>query len=260
MYLHPLIANVPPAERAALVQSSELRSFRRNEIVLEADTWTDRIYCVASGLLRVVAHGKGSAQASDVTTDFIRRDDFFLSPSFAEDRYQAMQTLVAALPSAVYLVPVAAIRRLCAAHPEVAIGLLSLALKRMSVIRSQLRRISALSAEDLVGRVLHQLTLLAPAGSGGYDKRITQSVIASYSGLSREVVNKTIRDFELRGLVRRDEHGVHVQPGFAATDFGGLLPIEQSLSAVEPQQHDPMLPPEFFDMRHVGRPGGSQED
>jgi CRP-like cAMP-binding protein len=247
MYLHPLITNVPPAERAALVQCSELRSFRRNETVLAADDWTDRVYCVASGLLRVVAHGKGSTHASDVTTDFIRQDDFFLGPSFSEDSYQAMQTLVAALPSAVYLVPVAAIRRLCGSYPEVAIGLLGLAMKRMSVIRSQLRRISALSAEDLVSRVLHQLTQLAPASTGGYDKRITQSVIASYSGLSREVVNKTMRDLEHRGLVRRDEHGVHVPPDFAATDFGGLLPVEQSLSNVAPHQGDPMFPPELFD-------------
>ncbi|WP_198083845.1 Crp/Fnr family transcriptional regulator [Variovorax sp. E3] len=245
MYLHPLIANVPPAERAALVQCSELRSYRRNDIVVMADDWTDHIYCVASGLLRVVAHGR--EDGGDVTTDFIRQDDFFLGPSFAEDRYQAMQTLIAALPSSVYLVPVAAVRKLCSVYPEVAIGLLGLAMKRMAVIRGQLRRISALSSEDLVSRVLHQLTQLAPAVTGGYDKRITQSVIASYSGLSREVVNKTMRDMENRGLVRRDEHGVHVAADFATTDFGGLLPIEENLSHIAPRQAGPMFAPDMLE-------------
>ncbi|RSZ40914.1 MULTISPECIES: Crp/Fnr family transcriptional regulator [unclassified Variovorax] len=259
MYLHPLIANVPPAEREALVQSCELRSFRRNETVLAADTWTDRIYCVASGLLRVVVHGKASAQVADVTTDFIRQDDFFMGPSLAQDSYQALQTLVAALPSVVYLVPVTAMRHLCAAHPEVAMGLLGLAMKRMTIVRSQLRRISALSAEDLVIRVLHQLTLLAPASTGGYDKRITQSVIASYSGLSREVVNKTMRAMESRGLVRRDEGGVHVSPDFAATDFGELLPASHSLPDAVPQQIEPLLPPQLLDSLRTRRghdPGG----
>ncbi|WP_395317213.1 Crp/Fnr family transcriptional regulator [Variovorax sp. UC74_104] len=261
MYLHPLIANVPPAEREALVQSCELRSFRRNETVLAADSRTDRIYCVASGLLRVVLHGKGSAQDTDVTTDFIRRDDFFMGPSLAQDGYQATQTLIAALPSAVYLVPVAAMRRLCAAHPEVAIGLLGLAMKRMAVVRGQLRRISALSAEDLVSRVLHQLTLLAPASAGGYDKRITQSVIASYSGLSREVVNKTMRAMENRGLVRRDEDGVHVSPDFAATDFGELRPAEPGLSGDAAQQQDaPLLPPQPLDSLRMRRAGESGSD
>lgn len=207
MYLHPLIASVPPADRAALIRSSELRSYRRNETVLPADTWTDRIYCVATGLLRAVDR--------DVTTDFIRRGDFFLGPSLSENSYQATSTLVAALPSSVYLMPITAIRGLCAIYPEVTIGLLEIAMKRITMIRGQLRRISSLSAENLVGRVLHELTQLAPAGSGGYDKRITQAVIASYSGLSREVVNKTMRDMEQRGLLRRDAHAVHVMHTFA---------------------------------------------
>jgi CRP-like cAMP-binding protein len=120
----------------------------------------------------------------------------------------------------VYLIPIAAMRKLCERHPQVTLALLDLALKRVGTMRGQLRRVSALSSEDLVGRVLHQLTELAPAKTGGYDKRITQSVIASYSGLSREVVNKTMRDMESRGLVRRDDHGVHVPDDFAATEFG----------------------------------------
>ncbi|MBT2336336.1 Crp/Fnr family transcriptional regulator [Variovorax paradoxus] len=247
MYLHTLIANVPPAERTALVRCSELRSYRRNEIVLAVDDWTDRIYCVASGLVRVVFPGRDN-NSGDVTTDFIRQDDFFLSPSFDEDNYQATQTLIAALPSSVYLVPIAAMRKLCAVYPEVALGLLGLAMKRMTVMRSQLRRVSALPSEDLVSRVLHQLTQLAPATTtGAYDKRITQAVIASYAGLSREVVNKTMRDLESRGLVRRDEHGVHVPAGFASTDFGGLLPIEENLLDIEPQQAEPMFSANIFD-------------
>ena len=223
MYLHTLVAGLPQADRAALVQAAELRSYRRNETVLAVDEWTDRFYCVASGLLRVVGHGSNG----DVTTDFIRQDDFFLSSSFKEDRYQAAQTLIAALPSSVYLIPVAVMRGLCELHPKVAMTLLGIAMKRMSMMRAQLRRISSLSSEDLVGRVLHQLTQLAPATTGGYDKRITQAVIASYSGLSREVVNKTMRNMEDRGLVRRDEYGVHVPEDFAATDFE-MLPAEQN--------------------------------
>ena len=244
MYLHPLLHNVSTAERKALIQCSELRSYRRNELVLHADEWTDRIYCVTSGLLRVVVHG--SANSGDVTTDFIRRWDFFHGPSLGEDRYQAVPTLIAALPSSAYLVPVSAVRELCSKHPEVALGLLELAMQRMDMLRGQLRRISSLSAEVLVSRVLYELTQLAPAGSSGYDKRITQAVIASYSGLSREVVNKTMRDMESRGLVWRDEHGIHVPPDFASTDLGNLLSMEKSESAVGPEHGESMLFPDLL--------------
>ena len=232
MYLNTLVSALPPAERATLIQASERRSYRRNETVLAVDEWTDRFYCVASGLLRVVAHGR--AGSGDVTTEFIRRDDFFLGASFTEDRYQAAQTLIAALPSSVYLIPISAIRKLCERHPQVALALLDIAMKRVAAMRGQLRRISALSSEDLVSRVLHQLTQLAPSATGAYDKRITQSVIASYSGLSREVVNKTMRDMENRGLVRRDDDGVHVPADFAATDF--------DLPSIEPAPGEPEVP------------------
>ncbi|MDM0010509.1 Crp/Fnr family transcriptional regulator [Variovorax sp. J22G73] len=248
MYLNPIFASVPQEEREALVRSSELRSYRRNEVVLAARSSTDCIYCVSSGLLRVVGHGGGRAQPIDVTTDFIRQDEFFIGPSLAEDTVQSRQTLVAALPSSVHLIPIAAFRRLCELYPDVATGLLDLAIKRMALMRNQLRRMSALSTGDVVSRVLHKLTVLAPASTGAFDKRISQSVIASYAGLSREVVNKTMRDMEQRGLVRRDDQGVHVPAEFASTDFGSLLPVERSLAQVAPNQLDPVylrraLPP-----------------
>jgi CRP/FNR family cyclic AMP-dependent transcriptional regulator len=250
MYLNPLFANVSQAERVALVRTSELRSYRRNEVVLAAGSESDRIYCVASGLLRVVEHGSGRAQPVDVTTDFIRQDEFFIGPSMAQDAYLARHTLVAALPTSVHLVPIVALRALCSSYPEVAIGLLELAIKRMAVMRNQLRRMSALSTEDVVSRVLHQLTVLAPASTGAFDKRISQSVIASYAGLSREVVNKTMRDMEHRGLVRRDDQGVHVPANFASTDFGSLLPVEKNLAQAEPRQVDPVF------LRGFAQPGG----
>ncbi|MDP9996483.1 CRP-like cAMP-binding protein [Variovorax boronicumulans] len=218
MYLHPLLSSLSTTDRKALVQCSEFRSYRRTELVIEADEWTDRMYWVAGGLLRVVARGSGSN--ADVTTDFIRRGDLFHGPLLSVDRYQAVATLIAALPSSVYLIPVAAVRELCATHPEMALGLVDLSMERMGSLRRQLRRNSSLSAEALVGRVLHELTQLAPVSSGGYDKRITQAVIASYSGLSREVVNKTMRDLERRSLVRRNGLGIHVSPDLASTDLG----------------------------------------
>jgi len=205
------------AERTKLCETTRLRSYKRSEVVLAAGDSTDQIYCVASGLLRVAALNE--RHVSEMTTELIGPNDLFFDLSIREDSYRSKQTLIAALPSSVYLVPIAEIRALCARHPEIALGLLGLAMKRMSTLRCQFHRISVRTAEDSVLRVLQQLTRLAPAGEQGYDKRITQSLIASYSGLSREVVNKTMRDFELRGVVRRDDDGVHVVNDLGATDF-----------------------------------------
>lgn len=223
MYLHPLTANLPAAEREALIKCSELRHYKRNDTLLNAGESTDQICCVASGLLRVVTPSRD--QGTEVTTEFVARNDFFFDLSIREDRYQSMHTLVAALPSAVYFVPIAVMRGLCSRHPEVALGLLGLAMKRMSMLRAQMRRISSLPPEAVVHRVLHQLADLAPASAGGFDKRISQSVIASYAGLSREVVNKTMRGMENRGLMRRDDDALYLTDGMATTDFGTLRDI-----------------------------------
>lgn len=134
MYLHPLTANLPAAEREALLKCSELRHYKRNDTLLSAGESTDQIYCVASGLLRVVTPSRD--QGTEVTTEFVARNDFFFDLSIREDRYQSMNTLVAALPSAVYL-------------------------------RTQMRRISSLPPEAVVHRVPHQLTDLAPSSVGG---------------------------------------------------------------------------------------------
>ncbi|MDQ0589454.1 Crp/Fnr family transcriptional regulator [Variovorax paradoxus] len=245
MYLHPLIASVPPDERAAFVQRIELRSYRRNEVVLGADEWSDRIYCVATGLLRVVV--QGSEDSGDVTTDFIRQDDFFLNSALIEERYQAGATLVAALPTSLYLVPTVEFRSLCDRYPAVTMGLLDVVMKRTTVLRRQIRQISSASSERLISRILHELTVLAPGTDGGYDKRITQSVIASYSGLSRMQVNKTMRDLERRGLVRRDEHGVYVPPHFASSDFQELSSSEPNPPAADSGEVNPSFFSELFE-------------
>lgn len=221
MYLHSLLSSVPPDERAEFVRQLTVRSFRRNEVVMSPDETEECIYCVADGLLRVVVAGPSGADDEDVTTDFIKRDEFFLASAFVDVRQQTRASLVAALPSSVQIASWREFQKLCARHPAVLLALFKVELTRTATLRRQLRRVSCSASESLISRALHELTQLAPAGASGYDKRITQAVIASYTGLSREQVNKTMRDFESRGLLTKDAHGVHVPPDFAISDYRG---------------------------------------
>lgn len=136
MYLHTLVASLPHADRSALHEASELRAYQCDETVLASGEWTDRVYCVASGLLQVVSHGRASG--ADVVTDLICQHDFFLGPSLGENRYQAKHTLVAAEASSVYLIPVGAMRGLCEQHPQMALKLLGMAIERTRAMRGQL--------------------------------------------------------------------------------------------------------------------------
>lgn len=209
MYLHPLVANLPIEEREALVRLCEYRAVRRNEVVLREGKVTAAVFCVTSGLLRTVVKGVNSE--AEITTDFIKRGEFFLAGALLDMPCKAKASLVAALPTTVCLIPAYALAKIGARFPSVAMGLLAFALKKAEALRAMRGQVSLDSVESLVCRTLHELTDVAPAGERRYDKRISQAVIASYVGVSRESVNKVMRDFEHRGLAKEAD-GIYVPP------------------------------------------------
>jgi len=223
MYLHPLLRKIPSRERLELVRHIELRAFRRNDVVMNGGEVPAQIYCVANGLLRIVV-ARDSPETEEVTTDFVKRDELYLVSAFDAMQRHSRTSLVAALPSTVYVVPWSAFSGVFKRHPEVLLGLFELAVEQSARLRLRIRRVSSLASERLVGRALHELTQLAPAGDSGFDKRISQSVIASYTGLSREQVNKTMRDFEMRGALKRDSRAIKVPQGFAHSDYQTPVP------------------------------------
>jgi len=222
MYIHPLLSTLPEAVRKAVSDATTLREFRKNEVVLEAHQHTDFVYCVGSGLLRVVSTGSGDA---DLTTHFLKPDEIHIGPDLTERGYQSDIRLIAALPSSVYMVPRRHVRRLCVAYPAVALGLLEMKIQRVAMMGRQMRRVATLSAEQIVGRALYDLTQERPDGRRVLDKRIPQSVIASYAGLSRPVVNKIFKEMEERGLIQRGEAEFTLSERVGkSTDFDALHP------------------------------------
>lgn len=239
MYIHPLLASLPEATRKAVSAAAVLRSFRKNEIVLESGQQTEFVYCVGAGLLRVVSSGSGDA---DLTTHFLKPNEVHVGPNFTDRDYRADVTLLAALPSSVYMIPRRYLRRLCEAYPAVALGLLEMKLQRIAAMGRQMRRVATLSAEQIVGRALYDLTQEASDGTRVLDKRIPQSVIASYAGLSRPVVNRVIKEMEERGLLRREDQVLTLSQRIGhSTDFGELMPGERPADAGQA----PYVAPDF---------------
>ncbi|WP_234196303.1 Crp/Fnr family transcriptional regulator [Pseudacidovorax sp. NFM-22] len=207
MYIHPLLCSVPARVREALIRLIDLRHFRRNEVVLKAGDKVDALYCVGSGLLRVVVHGPA---ATTTTTNLLAPDDLHLSVPLDGAAHASTVSIVATLPSSVYTMPLDTLKRLCEAYPRVALTLMHIQGEQILSLRKQIRRRTTLSAEHLVGRVLQELTQLAPEGDHAFHRHISQGVIASYAGLSRQVVNRVLRTLEDRGAVQRDGDAVRV--------------------------------------------------
>lgn len=185
----------------------QLRSYRRNEKVLKIGGSTDVVPFVNHGLLHVVAEG---SDGGEITTDFIGSGGFYSESILNVGAYCPSHSVVATLPSSVYLIPISAVHKLLQKSPKSAIFFLTDAIKRTNLVRAHFRQVSSLTSSQRVWYGLCQLLSYAPTSEGGYDKRITQRVIASYLGLSRGVVNKEMRRFEAEGVLRRDALSVKI--------------------------------------------------
>lgn len=210
MLIHPLLSGVPPAVRMQVAPFVRLRHFRRNEVLLHVDEPRDFLYAVASGLIRV-AVPRGADEMEWTTTDFLGINSIYLdAPRGLGASGCSTTALVAVLPSAVYTLPVRVLLRLCEQHPSVALKLVGLQLDVASALRRHVARLDTLPAQEMVGSVLEDLARLAPEGNNSVSKRVSQSVIASYAGLSRGVVNKAINDMEEMGRLSKSGNSIRI--------------------------------------------------
>lgn len=240
MYIHPILASLPDAVRRFVSDASPLRSYRKGEVVLALNEHTTHAYCVAAGLLRIVSAGSADL---DLTTGFLKPDEIYIGSGFASGDDQPSDVrLVAALPTSVYLVPRRHLRKLCEQYPIVGLRLIDVTLEKNRLLRRQIRRVATLSAEQIVARALYDLTQPGPDGSRAIDKRIPQSVIASYAGLSRPVVNRVFKNLEERGLLQRGEESLLLSNEIgASTDFGFLGEGAPAVAPAETEYAAPEL-------------------
>lgn len=218
MFLHPLLADLPGDEKTALVQLSKSVFVKRGDAVAQSGRVLDYMFIVGTGVLRVDTVGTDGVTS---TTGFLGSEDVYLE-TILGDAQPSKSTIVAALNSSVYRVPLSALRVYMGKYPSFALRLLQMALDDQQRLRKQLRRITAASPEAVVGRTLYELSAVAGAGNHTVDKRITQSQIAAYAGLTRERVNRTMRDLESKGLIKRGNEGITVDTSFSSTDFGSF--------------------------------------
>lgn len=103
---------------------------------------------MANGLLRI-AVARDSPETEEVTTDFVKRDELYLVSAFDAMQRHSRTSLVAALPSTVYVVPWSAFSGVFKRHPEVLLGLFELAVEQSARLRLRIRRSQAWLLKDL---------------------------------------------------------------------------------------------------------------
>lgn len=214
MFFHPLFQPLPDDVRRTLSQRSRMVTLKKGDVLAEAGQRCADVFLVSNGKVRV---DSGDAGLPKATTGFLTAQDFFVEDVTA-DSYVLQSSLTAVLHSTVQLLPLPLLRNACLQHPQVLLAAIDLVNQRVQDLRKQLRRLTTQESEVVIGRALYELSDEGPNGRRILSRRITQTALASYVGMSREQVNKKMRELELKGLIRRVEEGYELDPAFAHTN------------------------------------------
>jgi CRP/FNR family cyclic AMP-dependent transcriptional regulator len=196
----PYFAGLPEPALAALAIHAHPRTYARSELVMLEGEEADAAYFVVSGQVRVymlspegreqVLDRVGPGQALNLVPVF----DGEPNPASAEAVNDA---IVLSLPREDLL---AALRQ----NPALAEALLA-------ELASRLRHLTGLAADLSFRTVRARLAryLLHQAGQAG--RRLTQAEMAAELGTVRDVVGRTLADFQAEGLIVVERHRIIIR-------------------------------------------------
>lgn len=224
MLNHPILARLSPQDRQYFIQQCKLRVFKRGEHLVHVGQTVACHQLIAQGIVRVdIAGPQGPAP-----TGFLQANDI-VTESVSDKPWVAGADYVAVLDTTTFEIPQAMAMWLVRHSPEAAEAIINRCLARVAKLRKQLRRVTHDSIEFAIGKVLYELADEQADGKRLLDKRVTQLAVAKSVGLSREQVNKTMRQLQTQGLLLKTDEGYEVHDVFKETSLAELPPWSQSI-------------------------------
>jgi CRP/FNR family transcriptional regulator, cyclic AMP receptor protein len=194
----PLFRGLSPVALERIAELAVQRSFREGEIVFSQGNAGDALYAVVTGKIRISA---GAADGREIFLNIMEPGDTFGEIALLDG---GTRTATATATAASELV---SIRRehfvgLLEREPRVALELLRLCGERLRWTSGLVEDAALRNASTrLAKRVLSLGQLHGQRVSGGLTLRISQEDLASFLGVSRQVVNQYLQDWKGRGWV-----------------------------------------------------------
>jgi CRP-like cAMP-binding protein len=188
----PLLQGLSPDELKALIGSGASHRIPRQQVVFCAGETLGHFYMVLAGSFKLI---RQSTEGKELIVALARRGEFFGALAEPIESRSAVQAVE---DSALWAVPVAAMRRTLAQNPDFAIRLLHFAQRRQDAVETTATR---LAFESVAERLAHLLLDVANPRSGELDTPLNQTEIANLIGSSRETVCSILNQFRRRGLL-----------------------------------------------------------
>jgi len=194
----PWLGSLPAERRRALLGASHLRHFHDGESIYRLGDDPDGIYGIISGAVRMLNYPVDGGQ---LMNGIIRTGRWFGEISVLDGGPRPHDALAMG-PTALACVPLSAWRRLASASPSFTEDLARLSCQRIRAVLVNINDFMTRSAESRLARILLDLTSHRPdRGDGPPGVRLCQEDVADLVGVSRQSVNRILRQFETKGLV-----------------------------------------------------------
>jgi CRP/FNR family transcriptional regulator, cyclic AMP receptor protein len=178
-------------DRRELVSHMRVRRFRAGEVVYHRGDPAGDVFVVHRGLVKALIHDEGG---HELLFALVGRGQFFGELTLFE-RQLRESTVVSVLPTTVLQIGRDDCLRVLERNPKTMYFMFERLADTIHRLSDSLEGIAFL---DVPSRLAKYLTELDPAGSGA----LTQDDIAAAIASTRVTVNKTLADFERRGLIR----------------------------------------------------------
>lgn len=209
-----LLHSAPVEVIDAVATASQLRAFRRGQMVFTRGDPSDTLFVVISGRVKVVVR---SADGGELTLTIIQPGGVFGELGLADGGPRSADA-DALDECQLLLVPLETVQSICAREPSVAQALLN---STTATLRRLTEAASDLVFLDLPRRVAKVLLSLPRDGDGVIRPALSQEELAHQAGGTRQSINATLRGFERRGWIEVHDRVVAIRQASALRRFAG---------------------------------------
>lgn len=199
----PYFSGLGERELASIKNLFFDKTAERGEMLALEGEPAEVLYFVASGVVKVL---KTSAEGKEQILRIVRPGESFNDVAVF-DGGPNPASMEAMGPVALHGIRKADLEAIIKAHPQVATSIAKVLASR---VRHLVSLVEDLSFKQVIGRVAK--ILLENAGDGtGPRPRLTQQEMAAMAGTAREIVGRSLKALEERGVIKLERHRIVIK-------------------------------------------------
>jgi len=194
----PILAGLSVDQIEELESALRPRRYQKGEVVFHRDDPGDSLYIIDDGAVRI---GLTSSDGREVTLTVLGTGGFFGELALLDGEPRSADA-VAVEPTRLLRLQRETFLRFLEGHPATAPVLLATMSRQIRRLTDQVYDAAFLDLPSRLAKAILNLAVAAGGGPDGVSLRLTQTELASMVGATRESVNKWLRFYQRRGIIR----------------------------------------------------------